>query len=75
MTNPAYKCDRKRTRDKMILNKLFGNGNAIEMTNLGMLGDTNNGMNQPLMYFYDLYRQNSENPNLAMMGLAGNQMN
>lgn len=39
MTNPAYECNRKRTRDKFIMKKIFG---EIEMTNMGMFG--NNAM-------------------------------
>lgn len=51
MTNPAYECKRKRSRDKFILNKLFGNGGpGIEMTNLfGNNTNMNMNMNEPLM--------------------------
>lgn len=46
MTNPGYKCERKRKRDIFMLNSLFG-GNAVPMVMMGgdnshrgMIGNT-----------------------------------
>jgi hypothetical protein len=70
MTNPAYQTKRKRKRDMLFLNSIFGGNNGqglnMEMSNLFAIGPNNDQMmNQPLLNQYFIFYL--RNPLMGLM--------